>query len=171
MEPTIAFDLLAEAYKYPDPRQLAILEAGLSRLPAGSHKQALASFVSKICCLQQGEWEELHTHTLDLDPPAAPYIGYQTWGESYQRGEFMSKMNRELVNWDIDLEGELPDHLIPALRYLGRSDQPLPELIEVINPAVQRMISALRSADPSNPYLDLFEAVQTLCKEIKKEAA
>jgi len=29
----------------------------------------------------------------------------------------------------------------------------------------------LRSADPSNPYLDLFEAVQVVCKDLKKEAA
>ena len=72
----------------------------------------------------------------------------------------MAKMNRELMKADIDPEGELPDHLIPILRYLGQTAQPLPELVEVLDPAIQRMIGGLRSADPTNPYLDLFESAQ-----------
>lgn len=170
MEPSFLFDLLADAYEYPAPGMLDVLEEGLENLAPGGQKQAFAAFVSKIRRLKLGEWEELQTRTLDLNPPAAPYIGFQTWGESYQRGEFMSKMNRELMKMEINPEGELPDHLIPILRYLGLTDQPLPELLEVLEPAVQRMIAGLRSADPSNPYLDLFEAVQVACKGLKKEA-
>ena len=127
--------------------------------------------MKKIRPLSPGEWEELYTRTLDLNPPSAPYVGFQTWGESYQRGAFLSKMNRELLENGIDLQGELPDHLIPVLRYLGQVSEPLPELIEVLGPAVQRMTAGLRKADPDNPYLDLFEAVQSLCNALEKEPA
>ena len=55
-----------------------------------------------IAPLSLGEWEELHTRTLDLNPPAAPYVGYQIWGDSYQRGAFLAKMNRALVEAGVD---------------------------------------------------------------------
>jgi nitrate reductase delta subunit len=60
---------------------------------------------------------------------------------------------------DVDPEGELPDHLVPILRYLNATDQPIPELIEQLEPALQRMIKILRKKDKDNPYLSLFKAV------------
>jgi nitrate reductase delta subunit len=71
----------------------------------------------------------------------------------------------------VDLEGELPDHLVPILRYLGTVENPLPELTIVIGPAVQRMLSVLRGALPGNPYGYLLEAVLVLCKGFVKEEA
>ena len=59
-------------------------------------------FSADIDRLPLGAWEELHTRTLDLNPPAAPYVGYQTWGESYQRGAFLAKMNRALAETGMD---------------------------------------------------------------------
>lgn len=170
-----AFDLLADAFDYPQPGQFATLESELNNLPAGmliaGQKQAMGSFLSKIRPLKLGEWEELHTRTLDLNPPAAPYIGFQTWGESYQRGEFMARMSRVLMETGVDADGELPDHLAPVLRYLARTDEPLPELIQILTPAVQRILAVLRSADPGNPYIDLLEGVRELCSSLKKEVA
>lgn len=162
--------LLAEALCYPAPGQVAFLETGLKMLPAGRPQELVTSFIKKISRLSPGEWEELYTRTLDLNPPAAPYIGFQTWGESYQRGAFLSKLNREMIETGIDLQGELPDHLIPVLRYLGQAQKPLPDLVEVLAPAVQRMTAGLRKADPGNPYLDLFEAFQILSNALEKES-
>jgi nitrate reductase delta subunit len=172
-KPASAFDLLADAFDYPQPGQLAALEAELENLTAEQfstgQRQALVSFLGHIRTLKLGEWEELHTRTLDLNPPAAPYVGFQTWGESYQRGEFMAAMSRELTVAGVDTDGELPDHLAPVLRYLGRSAAPLPELLRVLDPAILRILATLRSADPSNPYIHLLEAVQDLCSGLKKE--
>ncbi|OJX38221.1 MAG: hypothetical protein BGO78_09380 [Chloroflexi bacterium 44-23] len=165
------FNLLAEAFCYPDPEQLTFLEKGLEILPAKKQNEFVISFIKKISQLSLAEWEELYTRTLDLNPPIAPYIGFQMWGESYQRGEFLSKMNRNLIENEIDLQGELPDHIIPILRYLGKVTQPLPDLIEVFAPALKRMTSGLRKADSGNPYIDLFEAVQSLCADLEKETA
>lgn len=168
-ETASAFILLAEAFRYPVPGHREALEKAAQLLPAGKEKALIGAFLDHIRRISLGAWEELHTRTLDLNPPAAPYIGFQTWGESYQRGEFLSKMNAVLMQAGIDLDGELPDHLTPVFRYLALIQDPLPELTEVIAPALQRMAAALRGADASNPYLDVFEAAQVLVKQLKKE--
>ena len=163
--------LLAEAFCYPAPGRLAALQGGMKALPENIRKESMQAFLDKIGRLSLGEWEELHTRTLDLNPPAAPYVGFQIWGEAYQRGVFLSLLNREMAENNINLEGELPDHLIPVLRYLGQVSEPMPELIDILVPAIQRMLASLRKADPSNPYLELLEAAQSACSDLKKEAA
>ncbi len=155
-----AFDLLADAFEYPAPGRLAELERKLSAWPDGSAKTAYRAFLEKIQTLPLGEWEELHTRTLDLNPPAAPYVGYQTWGENYARGAFLSAMGRELQVAGVDTGGELPDHLAPILRYLGRTAELLPELVQVLGPALERMTAGLRRVEPDNPYLDLLAAAR-----------
>ena len=163
--------LLAEAFCYPRPGLLEQLEAGLAESSKGPARSGLASFVKKIGALSLSEWEELATRTLDLSPAAAPYVGFQIWGESYQRGEFMAKLNRAMAELDIDPEGELPDHLVPILRYLAATDQPIPELIENFETAVQRMIAILREKDKENPYVHVFEAAKSTAKFISQQAA
>lgn len=162
--------LLAEAFRYPRPGLLEQLESGLTSLPKNPAQRAFATFIKKIGARSLGEWEELATRTLDLSPAAAPYIGFQVWGESYQRGEFMAKLNREMAQYDIDPEGELPDHLVPVLRYLAVNPTPLPELLEHFVPAVQRMAAVLREKDKHNPYLHLFEAALETAKAFSQFA-
>ena len=161
--------LVGEGFRYPSPGQAERLEAGLASMPAGVEKQAFERFLSALRRLPLSEREELHTRTLDLDPPAAPYVGFQAWGESYQRGNFMAALNRALMETGIETEGELPDHLIPVLRYLARVADPLPELVAVLVPALRRMHAGLREADAHNPYLDLLDAAQLLCQDMAKE--
>jgi len=150
--------LLAEAFSYPHPGLLEELESGLREAGKSPARGGLEAFVRKVGGLSLAEWEERATRTLDLSPAAAPYIGFQVWGESYQRGEFMSKLNHAMGGLDIDMGGELPDHIAPVLRYLDRVDQPIPELAEHFEMAVGRMAATLREKDKSNPYLDLLEA-------------
>lgn len=158
--------LLAQAFCYPRPGTLEQLEAGLIALSNEGVRRKLAAFVEKVGVLSLGAWEELATATLDLSPAAAPYIGFQVWGESYQRGEFMAKLNREMANYDIDLEGELPDHIIPVLRYLAATPKPIPELAEHFASAVQRMAAVLREKDKLNPYLQLFDAALEIVNQV-----
>jgi nitrate reductase delta subunit len=153
------YTLLAEAFCYPHPGLLEKLEVGLDEAGTGPGTSELDSFIKKIQTLSLAEWEEVSTRTLDLSPAAAPYVGFHIWGESYPRGEFMAKLNRAMYELDVDPEGELPDHLVPILRYLNATDQPIPELIEQLEPALQRMIKILRKKDKDNPYLSLFKAV------------
>lgn len=160
------FDLLAEAFRYPFPGLAETLETGLEQLPPKPVKTQMMDFLKSVQRLSLGEWEELYTRTLDLNPLATPYVGFQIYGESYQRGEFMSRLNREMSRLAIDLGGELPDHLLPVLRYLDATPDPMPELVEALPSAIQRMHSVLRKAEAGNPYLHLLDAVEQACKTI-----
>jgi len=164
-------NVLAEAMAYPFPGHLQNLQAHLVDLPEGAGRTALAKFIDKMGRLSLAEWEEIHTYTLDLSPQVAPYVGFLTWGESYQRGTFMAQLNEVYEKEHIDTEGELPDHLVPILRYLEGTSNPLPELIEVLEPAVERMISVLRNGDNQNAYMHLFEAILQAVRLQIKEAA
>ncbi len=161
--------LLAEAFRYPEPGLLEQLETGLTEASSHPAKKGLAAFVRHIGQVSLSDWEELYTRTLDLSPAVAPYIGLQVWGESYQRGEFMAKLNRAMADLDINPEGELPDHIVPVLRYLSAARRPLPELLEQFEPSLRRMASVLREKDKANPYLHLFDAALGLAAQLKKE--
>lgn len=156
------YSTIADAFCYPHPQLLEKLQAGLAEVEKGPGKSELAAFVKSVGTLSLSEWEELCTRTLDLSPAAAPYVGFQVWGESYQRGEFMAKLNRVMFELDVNPEGELPDHLVPILRYLDITKQPIPELVENYENAVNRMVSILRDKDKKNPYIRLFEAALQL---------
>jgi len=154
-----AMGLLAEALRYPAPGRIEMLQAGMMELAAGPVKKHFGRFLEHVQDLSLGEWEELHTRTLDLNPPAAPYVGFQAWGESYKRGNFMALLNRALQALGVESEGELPDHLVPILRYLEATAEPIPELVEVLKPALEKMTRELRKAEATNPYIHLLEAI------------
>jgi nitrate reductase delta subunit len=156
------FEALARAYTYPRPGQLEVLQAAAAAIPSGPAKRSYQKFTGLLAELTLSEWEELHTRTLDLSPLFAPYVGYITWGENYHRGAFLAAMTRAEAQFGIDSEGELPDHLDPVLRYLGRAAEPLPELVEVLGPAVAKMHKALKKAEPGNPYVHLLGATRRI---------
>ena len=150
---------IANAFRYPAPGRLKTLRTSLSDIPKGAVKDACSTFLAGIEKLSLNQWEELYTRTLDLNPQTAPYVGFQTWGENYQRGKFMANLNQVFQPLAINLDGELPDHIVPILRYLEVSPRPIQELVEILEPSITRIAGVLRKADPYNPYLDLFEAI------------
>jgi len=152
------YALLAQALVYPYPGLLEELKAGLAQAEKEPARDRFAAFLKQVGRLSLEEWEELATRTLDLSPAAAPYVGFQIWGESYQRGAFMAKLSRAMAGLGIDPAGELPDHLVPVLRYLAVADPPLPELAERLKPALERMIAILREKERGNPYIHVYEA-------------
>lgn len=156
-------EYLAEMLLYPAPGRLQMLTNGLQDVPVGQVRKNLEGFINALKTMDLGAWEELHTRTLDLNPPAAPYLGYQMWGDSYQRGAFMAEMNRALWENQVEDSGELPDHLIPVLRYLAAVSNPLTSLLEILDPSLARIRDGLRKADPQNPYNLLLEAICLAC--------
>lgn len=164
------FSLLAQALNYPYPGQIDALHTQAANLNGQPGSKAFAKFLAQLQQLSLSEQEELYTRTLDLSPLAAPYVGYQIWGESYKRGEFMAQLNQEMKAYQIDLEDELPDHLRPILQYLTASQTPLPELIEVLEQAVKKIHKSLKKTEADNPYLLLFDAIGMACKSFQVEA-
>ncbi len=155
-----ALEVLANALTYPAPGRLEALTRAAAQLPAGPVRRGLERFLARVADLSLAGWEECFTRTLDLTPIVAPYVGYVVFGESYQRGAFMAELKRAMEAAGVDLAGELPDHLVPVLRYLAVAQDPLPELVEVLPRAVAQMERTLATLDPANPYRPLLEAVR-----------
>ncbi len=151
-------EVIADGYRYPTPDSLVSLTEAIEDSTSGAVKRHLTRFVDEVGRLPFGAWEELHTATLDLSPKFVPYVGHVVWGENYRRGEFMADLNRAMYDAGVDLEGELPDHVAPVLRYLGRVDEPLTDLVEVLPGALSTMAQTLAKADADNPYLHLLAA-------------
>jgi len=160
------FSVYALALQYPYPGQAEALQAQAKSSTSEPGMKAFGNFIQKIGALSLSEQEELFTRTLDLSPLAAPYVGYQIWGESYKRGEFMAQLSQEMSLYEINLEGELPDHLLPILRYLAAAPTPLPELVEVLDPALTAMQKSLKKNEVDNPYLLLLKAIGQACKSL-----
>jgi len=175
-------ETLAMAYQYPTPSSAEALEERVKRLPKGAARAGLERFIKAVLALDLCEQEELYTRTLDLTPLTAPYLAYAVYGEDYRRGSFMAAMNRELAANFVDAAGELPDHLIPVLRYLAQvthkasmrdthplvASEPLPELLQLLGPALRQIHHTLKTLEPKNPYLALIEATQEAVAPILK---
>jgi nitrate reductase delta subunit len=160
------FATVADALCYPEPGRLEALQRRTGELDECEARARLSAFLERIGGLQLGEWEELHTRTLDLSPHFAPYVGHAVWGESYKRGEFMAALNQVLASEGVDAEGELPDHLIPVLRYLDAVGEPIPEVIVHLVPALERMRAELTEADSDSPYLSVLDAASASVRSL-----
>ncbi len=160
-------EVVALAYRYPGPDSLQVLHSAINDLDDGTVKRHLNRFVADVGQLELGQWEELHTATLDLSPKFVPYVGHVVWGENYRRGEFMADLNAAMKEAGIPLKGELPDHIEPLLRYLALVDEPLDDLIEVFPKAVRTMQDTLSKASPDNPYRALLDATVALAADLR----
>ncbi|MGK0617852.1 molecular chaperone TorD family protein [Meiothermus cerbereus] len=159
---------LALAYQYPKPGSTKALWDELQDLPRSRAKNLLERFLKAISELKLAEREELYTRTLELTPLTAPYVGYAVYGEDYRRGRFMAELNAEYAALGIETAGEIPDHLIPILRYLAVATEPLPELLQLLEPALHQMMHTLKTLEPKNPYLLLLEATREAIQPISK---
>jgi nitrate reductase delta subunit len=164
-------ETLALAYQYPSPGSTNALWERVNALPASPSKPLLERFLQATSGLRLAEREELHTRTLDLTPLTAPNLGYAVYGEDYRRGRFMAELSAEYARLGVDSQGELPDHLIPVLRYLAKAKEPLPELLGLLGPALQQIAHTLRTLEPKNPYLYLLEATQGAVRPYAKPPA
>jgi len=161
------FARLATAFRYPTPTRFAELEQTSTEMENASARRQFRAFVDELRDLSRAEWEELHTRSLDLSPLFVPYVGWVTWGENYQRGAFMAEMKAALDAEHVPLNGELPDHLDPILRYLAVADPPIPSLVEVFPGAIATMMKKLKATDATSPYLHLLRAIATMADTLK----
>ena len=151
-------ELVALGFRYPTPTAAAELSRLIDAETNVEVKRHMQRFISEVGSLPLGEWEEIHTDTLDLDPKFVPYVGHVAWGENYRRGAFMADLVAAMAEADLDLGGELPDHIEPILRYLAATDEPLDDLVEVLPGVIAEMNSVLKTALPDSPYCHLLAA-------------
>lgn len=158
-----SLDILAEALRYPTPRGLDTLRRRLEDIAHDAVRAELEAFLAEIERMPLEAWEELYVRSFDLDPDVAPYLGWQVWRDEQRRAELLVEMARRLSDRGVDLDGELPDHLVPVLRYLAADPDPgereTPLLDQALAPALAAILRNLRSATEDNPYVHVLEGV------------
>lgn len=159
-------EIVAQGFRYPSTTAAESLRASLDGLhgPVLNH---MKKFVAGVEAIPLGRWEEIHTSTLDLEPDFVPYVGHVRWGESYKRGEFMAELNRSMAFNEVDLLGELPDHIEPVLRYLAVANPVMDELVEIVPKTVAAMKVTLKKKSPQNIYLPLLDAVIAFVADLR----
>jgi len=161
-----AGEVIALGYRYPGPSSATELSVAIESTLDGGIEREMRRFLDGVGSLPLGEWEELHTTTLDLSPLFVPYVGHVVWGENYRRGEFMADLKGAMTEAGVDLGGELPDHIQPILQYVSAVPDPLADLIEVLPGAFASMCATLRKASPDNPYCHLLAATDAFAGDL-----
>lgn len=150
------YELLAQTVEYPTPAlpdQARDCVAAL-RIHHPRATRAMKQFAAYTEATLLAAQEELYTATFELKPTCFPYIGFQLFGETYKRGEFLAALSARYRESGCSAGPELPDHLGAVLRYLARTpDEDL--VAEGLVPALRRMVDQLEG----NPYRDAMRAI------------
>jgi nitrate reductase molybdenum cofactor assembly chaperone NarJ/NarW len=144
----------AEALSYPSPARVRAIAAAFPLNGTESSGWDI------------GDWEEHYIRVFDMNPPSAPYLGYQIWGDHYQRGEFMAALTRAQREAGVDTAGELPDHIVPVLRYLAAVRDPLPQVLEILPPALSKIRQGVQTLAPESPYLAVLDHVIAITRDL-----
>ena len=157
-------DLLARVLSYPGEDYLDVVREfqPLARKQFPYQPGLLDGFVAYVEAARIDEIEEHFTRTFDLNPVCCMEIGWQLYGEDYNRGSLMVNLRQQIRSMGLTENVELPDHLSNVLPLLGRMDpQEASNLCaSYLLPAVKKMQDGLK--DKSNPYEEVLALVRNL---------
>jgi nitrate reductase molybdenum cofactor assembly chaperone len=161
MDAKSIYEQFAKLFEYPGEDYQADAEKCLTALRR-EHSDAAAlleEFCASIRSLSTDDLRELFTRTFDLNPMCTLEIGWQLYGEDYQRGEFLVKMREQLREHSLRESGELPDHLTHALVLLAHlePDEAVEFAGAFLLPALDKMRASWR--ENRNVFAALLESV------------
>ena len=158
------FDQLAEVLTYPVEGYVTRFDRCLETLEGidltlGDMLTPLAKYISNS---SETEREELFTRTFDINPQCTLELGWQLYGEDYNRGAFLVRMRELMREKGVEEGTELPDHLMHVLPVLGRMEQEEASefSLRFVLPAVNKMLEGF--GDHENPYRSALETVRGL---------
>jgi nitrate reductase delta subunit len=158
------YDQIAKLFEYPSGDYRETLDKSCAQLASvcPEAEATLRSFAEQVADFDESALEELFTRTFDLNPVCCPEVGWQLFGERYDRGSFLLWMRGQLRDFGLSESGELPDHLLHVLAVLGRMDSGNAGRFatDAVSPALARMIPSLE--EKKNPYADVLKSVQQL---------
>jgi len=143
-----------------------VTRLGLAAAPEASGNRAPAALLSAFALeaerMRLGEQQEAYASTFDLGR-AYPYVGYHLFGETYRRSLFLLQLKARYAACGVDPARELPDHLVPFLRYLARckDEEEFRELVQyALLPALDKVLGAGQARDREDrSALPLYLAV------------
>ncbi len=171
MEQGRLFGIFAPIFEYPTPDLTRQARECASILRESLPSGLMGSFASYSETHPLGRMQEVYTRTFDLQPSCFPYVGYQLFGESYKRGDFLARLKGRCIECGLELGTELPDHLSMVLRFLARvgDGEESRELVSLcLVPALDKMVGSLGSE--KNPYLWALQALSACIRSRRGEA-
>lgn len=154
---------------YEEKKETARRHRGLDATPARrALGRALSGLALHMSEAGKSSSEEAYTRMFDLSPVCTLHLGYQLFGDSYERGELLARLVPEIRDAGIELEGELPDFLPVLLRLLARlgeeHDEDREALVEhLCLPALEKMTRAL--AESVDPWSAVIRSLPDLLRE------
>ena len=157
-------DLVAVSLEYPAAQTAALARRAAERA-AGDHialSRALWDLAVWLETAPLGQAEERYTTLFDLSPVCTLHVGYQVFGDTYQRGAFIANLAGELRRAGVAKGEDLPDFLPSVLRLLSRvtPEEAEPLLSLVVGPALAKMSQALTGS--KSPWSDVVRALPGL---------
>jgi nitrate reductase molybdenum cofactor assembly chaperone NarJ/NarW len=129
--------------------------------------QFVQDFANFLINTPLSEQEEIYTKTFDLNPTCYPYIGYQLFGDGYQRGDFLVKLKQKYQQYGfISQSQELADHLAIVLQFLSMlsTDEKLVQELKEdgLIPAIEKMRQGFKE---TNPYSQVLAGLLLILKQ------
>ncbi len=165
MEFATMCEALAGVLSYPVAGYHQRVQTLAHELRAAGAGESLDAFADYVAEHSVSQLQELFIQTFDLNPVCSLEVGWQLFGENYDRGAFLVKMRQELRRYRIDESRELPDHLTHALLLLGRMEvsRAADFATACVLPALEKMLAALR--DKHNPYESVLKTVDRVLRD------
>jgi nitrate reductase molybdenum cofactor assembly chaperone len=171
---TTSFAILeefGEILSYPDDNYLRKVDACRNAAEEIDPEAArfLSDFNAQACELTVEQLQELYVQTFDLNPVCALEVGWQLYGDNYDRGNFLVKMRQELECYGVPENSELPDHLCHVLPLLSRM-----EASEAVSFGRASVIPALREMQTAfegknSPYESVLRALSRILESMTNE--
>ncbi len=160
-------EVFADILDYPQASLTDRIREGADLLARAGHREAaslLREFHHLIEEIPFPRLEETYSACFELTASCCPYVGYQLFGEKYERSRFLLELKKRYLDLGfIAVNGELPDHLVVLLRYLSISCDAKfnEELIrEGLLPGIHGMLEGLKEeSDKDVPYAHVLRAL------------
>lgn len=153
------FTLFGDLLDYPTPALSEQAQECTARLLLDQPEPAnhLHNFTEFVRTARLGRLEEIYTGTFDVNPACYIFAGYMLFGESFDRGKFLVRLQERYRQRGFEWGRELADHIPIILRFLGTlapHDELAQNLIDKCLLPVLRLM--VRNFDPDatwfNPY-------------------
>jgi len=118
--------------------------------------EPLRAFRESLRDRSLAELEELYIQTFDMDPASCLDLGWQLFGEDYNRGLFLARLRREMDAAGVEENPrELPDHLTQVLRLLQRMEPAAADdfVLSCVLPALEKIAGAAPASRLYGPAL------------------
>lgn len=160
------FTLFGNILDYPTPaltgqaQRCAALLRPINPTAAGR----LLEFAEFARSTDLGQQEEVYTATFDINPACTIFAGYMLFGESFDRGKFLVRLQQRYRERGFEWGRELADYVPVILRFLATlspEEELAQNLIDkCLSPVLGQMAGSFEAeAAHPNPYSSVLRAL------------